>query len=671
MDEYTILKKKRKKNGFASTALLISIAIALIAMVGAVLVLNKVDSKNLVTADENSTVADLTNNEDDNNDTTCEGFSKEVVFNENLKTIKEAAISYFTNERLPQTVGESETITLKKMKSEKLVRNVLDASGKSCSESDSYVEVTKADNEYVMKVFLSCSNMEDYIIVHLGCYDYCDSNVCEKKEEPVKEYEYEYKKTISCEMSDWSNWSEWKTKREKTSNLKKEDIKVETSSKEVVDTKDAKKNPVTYNCDKYPGYTLVGTKCIKETTTRDTKDAIPSKYSYNCDKYPGYSVVGTKCVKEETKKEVIDADKSAVTYYCPSGYSLNGTKCERMVSKTETKTATQTCPTGYSLQNGKCIKEVTTTDTKTATATCPEGYTIKNGKCTKTTITTDTVNAEAVYSTKKQTIKTECEKPECTTKTVFSCENGICGNYPQTSCEMVKTTCEVQKDVRYISGYKCPDGYTLKDGKCSKEIKTTDTKNITYVCPSGYTLSGTTCTKTTKTIDSKSVTYTCPKDFSLSGTKCVRSYQEKETINASKNPITYSCKSGYNLNGTKCEKIIIIRDTKDATKTIGGYVCTDGYTLSGTKCYKDIKTADVKNAESSKVTYYCTDGYVLNGTKCTKTISKGVKITYYRYATRTCDGGSTSTEWSTSKNDSILKDKGYKLTGKKREIIVK
>ena len=110
------------------------------------------------------------------------------------------------------------------MKNEKIVRNVLDASGKSCSESESYVEVTKEKNEYVMKIFLSCSNMEDYIIVHLGCYDYCDSTVCEKKEEPVKEYEYEYKKTFSCEMSDWSSWGEWKTKREKTSNLKKEDI---------------------------------------------------------------------------------------------------------------------------------------------------------------------------------------------------------------------------------------------------------------------------------------------------------------------------------------------------------------------------------------------------------------------------------------------------------------
>ena len=85
----------------------------------------------------------------------------------------------------------------------------------------SYVEVTKEENEYIMKIYLSCSNMEDYIIVHLGCYDYCDKDVCEKKVE--KEYEYEYRKTTSCVMSPWSKWGDWKLTREKTSNLKKED----------------------------------------------------------------------------------------------------------------------------------------------------------------------------------------------------------------------------------------------------------------------------------------------------------------------------------------------------------------------------------------------------------------------------------------------------------------
>ena len=83
MDEYTILKKKNKRNGFASTALLISIAIALIAMVGAVLILGKVDSNKTASSDENTTVAELEENDEqyeENDDNTCEGFSKEIVF---------------------------------------------------------------------------------------------------------------------------------------------------------------------------------------------------------------------------------------------------------------------------------------------------------------------------------------------------------------------------------------------------------------------------------------------------------------------------------------------------------------------------------------------------------------------------------------------------------------
>ncbi len=319
MDEYSILKKKQKKNAFAATALLISIAIALLVMVGAVLILSKVNDKDHITASDNDTITETETQTGNSSDETCEGLVKEIVFNDNIQNIKEAAISYFTNERLPQTVGDTVKITLKQMKDKKLVLNIRDSQAKTCDDSKSYVEVTKEENEYTMRVFLSCSNMEDYIIVHLGCYDYCDKDICEKKEETPKDYEYEYKKVTSCVMSDWSDWGEWKLTREKTSNLKKEDTKVETSTKEVNDTVDATKK-VTYNCDKYPDYKLVGDKCVKETTVTDTIDATASEYSYSCEKYPGYELVGKKCVKEYTKKEEIDATQNPITYSCPSGY---------------------------------------------------------------------------------------------------------------------------------------------------------------------------------------------------------------------------------------------------------------------------------------------------------------------------------------------------------------
>ena len=67
----------------------------------------------------------------------------------------------------------------------------------------------------------------------------------------------------------------------------------------------------------------------------------------------------------------------------------------------------------------------------------------------------------------------------------------------------------------------------------------------------------------------------------------------------------------------------------------------------------------------------CPKGYTLNGTKCTKKEIKEIKTTYYRYATRTCDGGSVTTKWSTSDNDESLLNDGYQLTGKTRKVDAK
>ena len=121
--------------------------------------------------------------------------SKQQVFNENLKTIKDAAISYFTNERLPKKVGDSVKLTLSEMQKEKIVLDVIDSNNSKCSTSDSYVLMTKEENEYLMKINLSCNDMEDYILIHLGCYDYCKDNICEKQED-IKEFEYELLRTL-------------------------------------------------------------------------------------------------------------------------------------------------------------------------------------------------------------------------------------------------------------------------------------------------------------------------------------------------------------------------------------------------------------------------------------------------------------------------------------------
>lgn len=207
-----------------------------------------------------------------NNSTTIN--SKEIdalgsqIFNDNLNTMKEAAITYYTDERLPKEIGVSDKMTLSDMIGKKLVVALIDKNNKACDVEESYVQITKADDEYILKVNLKDSEKEDYILVHLGCYTYCDTYVCEKEEtqiivkgekpgttptdnpttnpttkpttnpttspEPSDEptplptdqpsdpeptpsadpkYIYEYEKTSGLEFSAWTKWSAW----EKTS----------------------------------------------------------------------------------------------------------------------------------------------------------------------------------------------------------------------------------------------------------------------------------------------------------------------------------------------------------------------------------------------------------------------------------------------------------------------
>ena len=107
------------------------------------------------------------------------------IFADNLERMKNAAISYYTSERLPKEVGESDTMTLSDMIGKKLIVALIDKNNKACDVEKSYVKITKMDDEYLLKVNLKDSEKEDYILVHLGCYNYCDSYLCAKKTSDV------------------------------------------------------------------------------------------------------------------------------------------------------------------------------------------------------------------------------------------------------------------------------------------------------------------------------------------------------------------------------------------------------------------------------------------------------------------------------------------------------
>lgn len=103
------------------------------------------------------------------------------IFQENLERMKDAAISYYTNDRLPEQVGDKKKMTLGEMIENKLITTLIDKNNKEVNIEKSYVEITKMENEYLLKVNLKDSEKEDYILVHLGCYNYCSTGLCEKQ----------------------------------------------------------------------------------------------------------------------------------------------------------------------------------------------------------------------------------------------------------------------------------------------------------------------------------------------------------------------------------------------------------------------------------------------------------------------------------------------------------
>ena len=98
---------------------------------------------------------------------------------------------------------------------------------------------------------------------------------------------------------------------------------------------------------------------------------------------------------------------------------------------------------------------------------------------------------------------------------------------------------------------------------------------------------------------------------------------------------------------------------KEQAKENISYSCKEGYVLNDNNaCVKNTTVVDKKDS-TIQTLYSCPNTYTLEGNVCTK------KVTYYRFSTRSCNGGSVDYKWSLSNNDQDLIKQGYKLTGHK------
>lgn len=173
----------------------------------------------------------------------------DAIFNNNVQTMKDAAEKWYTTERMPQEEGDIEKLTLQEMLDKKLILPFVDKDGNSCDTNESYVSVKKQGEEYILKVSLTCGNQTDYIIEHIGCYDFCKDDSCkqvtvqtdDKGEIEVKvpqttnnkyAMEYEYRRTKTGEAWTLGNWRN--TKLTENSNTKLVDTRTQYTGKKKV-----------------------------------------------------------------------------------------------------------------------------------------------------------------------------------------------------------------------------------------------------------------------------------------------------------------------------------------------------------------------------------------------------------------------------------------------------
>lgn len=299
------------------------------------------------------------------------------IFNQNVMAMKDAAITYYTTPRLPQKVGQEEKMTLSKMLESNLVLPFVDKNGKQCDLMESYVSITKMDDEYILKVNLKCDDQEDYLLVHLGCYNYCENGVCEKQEEPTKPvtpskpvvndtYLYEYIKVTDGKWGEYDEWSEW-TKNVITATDYRQ---VETKTEKIVTyvEKEVTKEVPIYGTQTVPSgsyqesYTAYRTVPVSETRQVPYTEKVTTNEK-SCKNEPQYKTVTTNgtCAEYKTETKIIRVD-----------YELDCTDTCKRVSKPVYQTVTTNECKRYNqvtTQVPDGTKEVCTTVPKTTTVT--------------------------------------------------------------------------------------------------------------------------------------------------------------------------------------------------------------------------------------------------------------------------------------------------------------
>ena len=159
-------------------------------------------------------------------------------FNNNLLAMATAGSGYFTTSRLPKETDDTVKMTLGEMYDNKLLVKFSDSNNRVCDNKKSYIEVTKKEDEYTMKVNLSCTDKEDYIMLHMGLDGTAFPSTSTARCEFVKNLDETWA------YGQWSSWGTKKIKETSTNQVQTKVSKVQIGTRKVAHNSTSKKSAV-------------------------------------------------------------------------------------------------------------------------------------------------------------------------------------------------------------------------------------------------------------------------------------------------------------------------------------------------------------------------------------------------------------------------------------------
>ncbi len=179
-----------------------------------------------------------------NKDTLVNTPSYEAVYKDNLDSIKEASLNYYSEDKLPINQNEVVNITVEQLIIEGYLEEMIDADQKSCNINDSFVSIEYIENqEYELFIRLICDKQSQGSSYTVYKNTNCSTTLCneeptttqpedneDEKDESTEEEgtkqpvtnntttitQYEYYFVTPTSTSEWSAWSDWKQDPTKT-----------------------------------------------------------------------------------------------------------------------------------------------------------------------------------------------------------------------------------------------------------------------------------------------------------------------------------------------------------------------------------------------------------------------------------------------------------------------